>query len=168
MIDKNQPEGSVRGAGNFYAGVAPKGSIVDISAPTVAELDAPTMKDITYSMVPGGFKWSPSYEELKDNRLTFPQERSKKGRRTDTFEIEIVYGAEDEMANKLFVEGADLDIVERRVVPHDTDFAAAQIVTVHPVTVQSNDPGDPDAEIQTRTVKFSYRLEAEREVKVAA
>lgn len=161
-ISTNAPEGAVRTAGNFAVVAAPVGGIESYTGVKATELNAATFVDVTYSMPPDGFNYTPGYTELNDDRLTFPTARVAKGPRTDTFTVTIVHGAEDETAAEVFVEGASLDVVERRVTPHDTDFAAGQKVKIHPVDVIEVEDGAPNDERFTQVVTFSYRQERVR------
>lgn len=156
-ISLTAPEGAIRGSGNFAVLAAPEGTVVDLTKPTPTELNGAATKDITYSMPPGGFRAAPSFEELDDARLTNPTDRKKKGKYTGTLEMQIVAGSATEVAAAILVEGADLDIIERRYVEHDEDFAVGQKTKIHPITVISVDDDDPVEGNFTKTVKVSYR-----------
>lgn len=167
-VNKNAPEGSVRGAGNFTCLAGPKGSIEDYAAATATELNGAAMVDVTYSMPPDGFNYTPGFEELDDGRLTYPVRRIQKGQRTDTFMITIVYGAEDQVAADVFVEGAELEVVERRITPHNDDFTAGDKYKLHPVDVISVEEQAPSGDREVLDVTMSYRQERVRGVVAAA
>jgi hypothetical protein len=105
--------------------------IADTSAPTVAELAAGT--PITYSLTPDGWNPTQTQATISDPRYTLGQALERPGRKTKGLTVKYVYGAADDVAADLLIEGTEGHVVVRRGIDNGTAIAAAQKVTVWPV-----------------------------------
>lgn len=106
-------------------------AIANPGAPTVAELEAATVVDITYSLVGDGFRHDITENEITVNRYTLKQQLSLPGTRADSLELQYVTGSP---ADEELTPGLSGFIVQRLGVANEADFAAAQKVDVIPVT----------------------------------
>jgi hypothetical protein len=126
-----QPE-SVVSDGNILTLWVPNGGIADPDNPTVAELTAGTVLDMTGYFTDTGWNPNVSEDEATDNRLNSRDNYGKPGRRK--VQMPLAEPTEDEAA--LTLEPGSLGyFVDRRGVPDDQDVAAGDIVTVFPVTL---------------------------------
>lgn len=105
-------------------------TIANAAAPTVAELTAVTVKQITYELAPDGFRDTTTENVIDGSRYTLEQALELPGTVTDTLELQYVTGSDAETA---LVKGTSGFIVRRLGVANDTAVTAAQKVTVWPV-----------------------------------
>lgn len=126
--------GAVPQAGNFLVLWVPEGGLADPSAPTLTELNANTVKRVTYSHKKGGYTPTKETARINDERLTKRTVRSVRGETTHGLESTIVFGDAEDVAASVLVEGAKGFLVERWAIPNETALAAGQKVDVREVT----------------------------------
>ncbi len=117
--------GSVANDDNLLILIAPKGGVAAIAAPTVTELDAGTVKDVTYSLTTDGWNVERSQASSTDERLTLGEVLEQPGRKSTTLEIKYVFGADDDVADPLLPEGFEGVAFARYAVPYVDDTAVA-------------------------------------------
>jgi hypothetical protein len=105
-------------------------AIANTNAPTAAELNAGTVKQLTYSLVPDGFRHATTENVINDGRYTLKQVLELPGTVTDTLEVQYVA---DTPAQTALTEGVTGFIVHRLGVPNETAVAAGQKVDVIPI-----------------------------------
>jgi hypothetical protein len=118
-------------------------AIANTSAPTVAELTAAGVVDVSCYLTSDG--WTPSLSEqvVSDERLCSTQIFEQPGRKTDS--LDVVYIDNTNSANAAtfnkaadtLSEGAAGYMVVRRGIPYATAIAAGQKVTVYPVAAMT-------------------------------
>lgn len=116
--------GSVGNDDNLLILVVPKDGVANPDAPTVAELNAATVKDVTYSLTADGWNTTRNQDTTTDDRLTLGDVLEQPGRKTNSLEIKYVFGADDDVADPLFVEGFEGVAYARYAVPYTQDIAA--------------------------------------------
>lgn len=114
-------------------------AIADTASPTVAELTAGTVVDISCYLTAGGFALSTDQATITDERECSTEVFGKPGRKTYTLTLTGIdntnsanQGDMNEMVDAL-VEGAELYVVRRRGKSHSTDITAGDKVTVIPI-----------------------------------
>lgn len=110
-------------------------TIADPSAPTVAELTAVGVVDITCYLTADGY--NPSVEEgtIEDARLCDRETYSQPGRVTHSLEATYVFNPSSTPDNKAYaalVPKSNWYVVERWGIAYETAIAAAQKVCVRP------------------------------------
>lgn len=144
-------------------------TITSIAAPTVAQLGAGT--DLSTFMTKDGLK-VPANQNNADNATL-----------ADTFDAETI-GSEggqceltmyretptaDDDAWNLCVRGTEGYLVVRRLIAHDTAWAAAQVVEVYPVVMHDPVPSDTTRNENAKfTCRMPVRLQPNRKAVVAA
>ncbi len=98
--------------------------------PTVAELEAATVIDLTYSLVGDGFRHDITENEITVNRWTLKQQLGLPGTRSDSLELQYVQGSP---ADEGLTAGLSGFIVQRLGVANEVDFEVGQTVDVIPV-----------------------------------
>lgn len=145
-------------------------TIADPSAPTAAELTAATVKKLTYSLVPDGFRHETTENVINSGRYTLKQILELPGTITDTLEVQYVYtNTDSDIARLALTPGVEGYIVHRLGYPNETAPAAEQVVDVIPITagIQRKVPPTANTELQ-RMQKLHVRGEVQRDVEVAA
>jgi hypothetical protein len=110
-------------------------TIADISAPKAATEVKTPGKRVTYSFTPGGFNATGDQEVNKDERLTLEQALESFGKTIRGLTLEYVESTDPASAHVILEEGLSGFFVVRTGIPNKTDVAAAQKVTVIPVTL---------------------------------
>jgi hypothetical protein len=136
-------------------------TIADTENPTVAELNAGTSVDISCYLTGDGWAPGGSQATVEDRRLCSVQIYGTPG--TATYSLELTYienpqSATDNDAFDALDPGTDLYIVERRGIAYDTAFAAAQKVTIHPVTpgIYRQLPPEQDSQLKVAQTMFYW------------
>jgi len=112
-------------------------AIANPATPTVAELTAGTVVDLTCYIRLGGYNPSVSEDTVDDKRLCDTENYSQPGRITRSLEITYntnILSAVNDKAALALTERAVGNIVERWGVPYDQVVAVADKVNVLPVT----------------------------------
>jgi len=146
----------------------PSGGIAVITAPTVTELTAVTVKDITYDLTPSGWNHTHSEEDIDDDRLTLGQSLTLAGRERHDLEIQYVFGAADTVADAALAKGTVGFVVVRYAVPYETDFAAADLVDIFQIEAGAQRKDAPVANGKwTKTQKLRQRGKFYEDIAVA-
>jgi hypothetical protein len=116
--------GSVASDDNLKIIAGPASAFPSFPDVTLAEAKASVVKAITYSLTETGFQWTMTQESVPDPRLTLAQVLSQPGRKTYALTLQYVWGADDDVADVLFVEGEEYVIGARFAVPNETDITA--------------------------------------------
>ncbi|MBF4549235.1 hypothetical protein [Pseudoclavibacter sp. VKM Ac-2888] len=157
-ITLTPPEKSVKGLGNLLILAIPRSAVLSPTGKaTIAEMNAAGAVDITYSHVPDGFVYTPGYEMLPDDRLTFPQKREERGLATDTLVSTIVYGSAAAVADPLLIEDTEFIIAVRDAVPHNQAISATDKWDFHNVEVKSKVKSPHTNSVRTKVVTYGYQ-----------
>lgn len=141
-------------------------AIANPAAPTEAELTGPTVKKLTYSLVPDGFRHATTENVINGGRYTLKQLLELPGTIADTLEVQYVFGSPAETA---LTEGTSGFIVHRLGVPNETEPAAAQVVDVIPIRAGVQRKVAPTANTELQKVqKLFVTGSVQRDVAVAA
>lgn len=134
--------------------------------PKVTELSAGTAKQLTYELVPDGFRHATTENVITTGRYTLKQILELPGTVTDTLEVQYVTGSD---ASTSLAEGTTGFIVHRLGVPNETAVAAGQTVDVIPVMcgIQRKVPPTANTELQ-RVQKLFITGPVQRDVAVVA
>lgn len=145
-------------------------AIANPAAPTVAELTAGTVKQLTYSITGDGYNHSVTINEVTANRLTLKQTLQYDGTEVDNLSITYVYtNTAGDVARVALPVGTTGFIVERWAVPNETAIAAAQLVDVIPIKASVSIKNAPVANQElTRTQRLNVTGPVYRDVAVAA
>lgn len=142
--------------GNVLVKLVP--AIADTEAPKVAtELNAAGAVDISCYLTGGGYKPSLSEQVISDERLCTTQTFEQKGRSQRGLEVEYVDNTNSpdavlyNKAKDTLVPGSKHFLVVRTGIPYDTALAAAQKVTVYPVTAGEYNDLPPEANSVLKT-----------------
>lgn len=160
--------GAVDQDGTFTVAFVPEAGIADVNAPSASELNAATVKDLTYSLTTSGYNRTTSQATDTDERLTLADVLETPGRITESLELQYVHGASDDIADPVIQEGVKGFIVERRAVDIGT-FAAAETVDIIPITFGVPRKDNPTSNGKwTKTVRLFVRGKVARDVAVVA
>lgn len=123
-------------------------TLADPAAPTVTELTAVGVVDLSCYLTADG--WTPGLDEqvVTDDRLCSVQTFEQPGRSSRTLTIKYVENPGSATDNKAFdtlAPGTSGYLVERRGVAQATAFAAADVVNVWPIKAGQYDPQPPEA-----------------------
>ena len=142
--------------GNVLVKLVP--AIADTEAPKVAtELNAAGAVDISCYLTGGGYKPSLSEQVISDERLCTTQTYEQKGRSQRGLEVEYIDNTNSpdavlyNKAKDTLVPGSKHFLVVRTGMPYDTALAAAQKVTVYPVTAGEYNDMPPEANSVLKT-----------------
>jgi hypothetical protein len=159
--------------GNFLVLVVPE--IANTSAPTLAELNAGTVVDISCYLTAGGWKPSLSEQVITDDRLCSTQTYEKKGRSQRSLEVEYIdntnspNATEFNKAKDTLIPGSKHYLVTRGGMPYETALAATQKVSVRPVEAGEYNDMPPEANSVIKTgQKLFVTGETKTDVAVAA
>ncbi|MCO0632709.1 hypothetical protein NGH33_01805 [Micrococcus yunnanensis] len=149
-------------------------AIADIDNPTVAELTAASVEDLSCYLTGDG--WSPSKEQasIPDERLCSTETFERPGRKTRGLEVTYIdntnspYEAEFNKAVDTLAEGTDHYIVTRRGVLYEQPIKAGQVVEIWPVTAGEQREVPNEANSVTRTVQKLFVRGPVRRAVVAA
>lgn len=134
-------------------------AIANTAAPTVTELTAGTVVDISCYLTGDGWAPSGSQNTVEDRRLCSKQIYGRPGRFTPTLELTYIQNPQsntDNDAYDVLDPGTDMYIVERRGIDYNTAFAAGQKVTVHPVTPGEYREMPPEDESQIKMAQTMF------------
>jgi len=109
---------------NLRIAFVPEGS----DPKSVASLTGPTAKDLTYSLK--AFTRTITEAVIDDPRLTLKQTLQKRGKVSETVEVQYVFGATDDVAATVLTEGVKGAVDLRYSIPNETDWTAAQVVDI--------------------------------------
>lgn len=141
-------------------------TIANPAAPTAAELTAGTVKALTYSLVPDGFRHTTTENVINSGRYTLKQILELPGTVADTLEVQYVNGSPAETS---LTEGILGFIVHRLGVPNETAPAASQKVDVLPIRAGVQRKVAPTANTELQKVqKLFITGPVQRDVAVAA
>lgn len=90
--------------------------------------------EITYQFTPSGFNRTTAEETINDPRLTLKQNLTRPGKVSESVEVQFVFGGEGDILTDLLARGTKGKVVARYAVPNETEWAAAQIADIIPVT----------------------------------
>lgn len=134
-------------------------TIADPEEPTVAELTAGTVVDISCYLTGDGWAPGGSQNTVEDRRLCSVQIYGTPG--TASYSLELTYienpqSSTDNDAFDALDPGTLVYIVERRGIAYDTAFAAGQKVTVHPVRpgIHRQLPPEQDSQLKVAQTMF--------------
>lgn len=167
---------------NVQRGVAADGhgiilwvpTIADLSAPKISELTANTVKKITYGLTPDGFAHDTTVSTINVGRFTLDQALEADGMITDTVEVRWVYNRETPtvVETALGTPGVEGNIVKilgyrnDHVIDADTKInAIIPVVTSVPRDV----PPTANSElVKIQKLNVSGRVFREHEITVSA
>ena len=149
----------------------------DLTAPTVAELSAATVLDLSYYLTSDGFALEHSQESIEDDREGAAEAGEIPGRETYTgTSLKVIdntnqVGSDNKPLENAAVttltKGKQGTIVRRRGKPTDDAFAAGDVVSVFPVTIGIKSPIAHAAnQRQLSQINFSVRTGAQDETAV--
>lgn len=148
-------------------------ALVDPAAPTVTELNAGTVVDISCYLTSDGFSPSLNEQTISDERLcstaTFEQP-GRYSRSLDVIYIDNSNTAEDNDAKETLVPGTAMYLVVRRGIAFDDTFVATtQKVSVWPIKPGQYSDLPPEANSVLKTAqKLFVTGEVQIDVAVAA
>lgn len=87
-----------------------------------------TGDDLTYSLKT--FNRTIAEANVPDPRLTLVQVLSRKGKSTETIEVQGVFGDAGDVASTVCTEGTILNVAVRYSIPNATAWAAAQVADI--------------------------------------
>lgn len=141
-------------------------AIANPAAPTAAELNAGTVKALTYSLVPDGFRHTTTENVISSGRYTLRQILELPGTVIDELEVQYVTGSP---AETTLTEGTTGFIVHRLGVPNETAPTAAQKVDVIPGRAGLQRKVAPTANTELQKVqKIFVAGTVQRDVAIAA
>jgi hypothetical protein len=151
-------------------------AIANTAAPTVTELTAGTVVDVSCYLTADGFALTVDQATITDERLCSTQTFGAPGRKTYGLTltgIDNTNSADEDDSNELadtLVEGTDLYLVRRRGIAYDTAYAATtQRVSVIPFKVGVKQDVPPEANSVIRSTWQCFVTgDVETEVTVAA
>lgn len=124
--------------GNLLVLVVP--TLADATSPTVLELTAETVVDISCYLTPDGLQVTQDQAGIADERLCSTQVLSRPGSKTFGLSLRGIDNTNSELETEYnaFIEslpeGTDLNVVIRRGLPHDAAVEGTQTVRTWPVT----------------------------------
>lgn len=145
-------------------------TIANPAAPTVAELTAGTVKSLTYSLVPDGFRHVTTENVITSGRYTLKQVLELAGTVTDTLEVQYVTNSTTPTpAETSLTDGVTGYIVHRLGVPNETAPTAAQKIDVIPIRAGLQRRVAPTANTELQKVqKLFVTGTVQRDVAIAA
>jgi len=153
--------------GNFLALIVP--AIADTDAPTLAELNAASVVDISCYLTGGGWKPSLSEQVITDERLCTTQTYEKKGRSQRGLEVEYIdntnspSAAEFNKAKDTLIPDSSHFLVTRAGLPYETALAASQKVSIYPIDAGEYNDLPPEA---NSVLKTGQKLFVKGKVKI--
>lgn len=152
--------------GTFTVVFVPEAGLANPAAPTPTELNAATVKDLTYSLTTTGYNRTTTQATDTDERLTLADVLETPGRITESLELQYVHGDAADVADPVLQEGVKGFIVERRAKAIGS-FAAADEVDVIPVTFGVPRKDNPTSNGKwTKTIRAYVRGAVHRDVAV--
>jgi hypothetical protein len=147
-------------------------TIADTSAPTVTELTAGTVIDLSCYLTADGFTPGTDEQVINDDRLCSTQTFEQVGRFMDSLQIAYVYRAQDVAGtdNKAFhtlKRGTAGYVVTRWGQTHSDAVASTDVVDVYPATCGQQRKNPPEANSVLRiTQKIFVTGAVQRDVAV--
>lgn len=150
---------SVLGDGNLRVAWVP--ALANPAAPTVAELTAASVVDLTYYLTSDGFAPGGDESPVVDKRLGDTQAYERAGRTSETLALTYVFRPQEPAAatNKAYSTLTHLTegfIVERWGMDADTAFAAGQTVNTVPVQCGKQMEQPPEANSVLKIVQRMF------------
>lgn len=146
-------------------------TIVDPAAPTVAELTATGVIDLTYLLFGDGFDHQTEVTKFETTRYTLEQTLEQEGAIKDSITLRYPYvGTDSDKARIGLTRGTEGFIVERLVTPNKEEIEADQLLSiVAPVLcgLQRDIPRTKNTEIG-KVQDLLVTGHVERDVKIAA
>lgn len=106
-------------------------AIANPDAPTVTELGAAGVVDITYKLFGDGFDHQTEVTKFETTRYTLAQTLENEGTVKDTITLKYPYlGTEDDEVRTTLTRGTTGFLVERLAVPNETAIAAGQLLSI--------------------------------------
>ena len=148
----------------------PADGIEDASKPTVAELTANDVVDVTYALTADGFQHTVTTADITIERYTLDQVLSQEGKETHALVLKYPYTNTDaDVSRTTFLPGTEGFIVHRLAVANDEEIAADQIVDVIPVRAGKSIKDAPAANTElTRTQKMIITGKVQLDVEVVS
>lgn len=143
--------------GNVAAWFVP--AIADTSAPTVTELAAASIVDLSCYLTGDGLNLTSDQATITDERLCSTQTFEVPGRKTNTAEVTYIdntnspHETDANEAAETLVEGARGYIVTRRGIPYEEPVAAEQKVSVWPIEAGEPREVAPEANSVIRSIQ---------------
>lgn len=163
---------SIPSDGNTTAILAPA---VAGKAPTVAEVTAASLVDISCYLTGDGLNLTTDQATIQDERLCSTQTYEKPGRKTNTAEVTYIDNSNSEFedtdnaAAEALIEGSTHFLITRRGVPYETPFEAGQKVSVWPIQCGAPREVPPEANSVIRTTqKLFVTGEVRQRVEITA
>jgi hypothetical protein len=153
--------------GNFLALIVP--AIANTDAPTLAELNAGTVVDISCYLTGGGWKPSLSEQVITDERVCTTQTYEKKGRSQRGLEIEYIdntnspNAAEFNKAKDTLIPDSSHFLVTRAGLSYESALASGQKVSVYPIDAGEYNDLPPEA---NSVLKTGQKLFVKGKVKI--
>lgn len=148
-------------------------TIADPSAPTVTELTATGVVDLSCYLTADG--WTPALDEqtISDDRLCSTATFEQPGRSSRTLDIMYIdntnNGTQPNDATETLIPGTAGYLVRRGGVPYDQVFASGDVVDVWPVTAGKYAPQPPEANsVLRRAQKMFVTGQVRMDASVAA
>lgn len=129
-------------------------TIADTANPTVDELTALTVVDISCYLTSDGLNPSLSEQTISDERLCSTATYEQPGRSQRSLSVTYIDNTNTGDANdckETLVPGTDLYLVLRRGIAYSTAVAASQVVSVWPITAGQYDDMPPEANSVLKT-----------------
>ncbi len=125
-------------------------TIADPAAPSAAILNGASTIQLAAYLTPDGYAPADDESVIADQRLSSTEDFERPGRVTSSLALTYIYRGQDGAAadNKAWTtlkKGTAGFIVVRRGKTHDTAYAAADVVTVYPVTCGVQMEAPPEA-----------------------
>jgi hypothetical protein len=139
-------------------------SVVDPKVATA--LAGATVKDITYSLTPSGFRPAITENSISDGRMAQRQILNGRGNFSETLEVQYVYGSAADIAQAALAEGVLGYIVDRDSVDNALDWTAAQKVDIYTIEA-GKQRKDPPAENALQTITQTLYIKATTQRSVA-
>lgn len=106
-------------------------AIADPTAPTVAELSAAGVLDLTYKLFGDGFDHQNEVTKFETTRYTLRQTLENEGTEKDTITLKYPYlGTESDVVRLALTRYTEGFVVERLNLPKSTPLAADQLLSV--------------------------------------
>jgi hypothetical protein len=141
------------------------------TAPTVAELTAAGVRDVSCYLTAEGFSPSTDEQAITDERLCSRQTFQRRGRFADSLDLSYIYNpnsAADNLAYSTMSPSTLGYIVARWGLAYETAIVAAQVVDVHPAECGIRQKQPPTANtVFTAKQKIFIRAGVQRDVAVA-
>lgn len=106
-------------------------AIADAKKPTVAELTASGVLDLTYKLFPDGFDHQQEITKNSTGRYTLAQELEFEGSEKDTIQLKYPYMATaDDVVRLALVRGTEGYLVHRLGLAKSVEIAAGQLLSI--------------------------------------